>query len=122
MKTYKILKIQRIYTDQYDLPQNTLTLACFWQWKHTYSCRIGSYYSGTQSVLADPVKEFYASNNPYLVSIADLSLTFYSQCLSSHHGVKTTFFLFSSVMNSYQLLAIFFFSLSLLSAFLNMSF
>lgn len=113
--SYKSIKMRQM--SQYDLPQKTLTLAGFWQWKHTSPSLIGSCSNGTHNVFAAPVKEFSSPKSPYLVSIPDLSLTFYSHSLYSHHGVKTTFFLFNSVMNSSQLMACFFLSLSLFNAF-----
>lgn len=44
---------------QYDLPQNTLTLAGLLQWKQTSPSLIGACSNGTQSVLADPVNDVF---------------------------------------------------------------
>ena len=65
--------------NQYDLPQKTLTLATFPQWKQFSPYLIASNSNGTQSVFAAPVNDVLlsVSNNPSFVSMPDLSLTFY---------------------------------------------
>ena len=101
--------------DQYDLPQYTLTLACYPQWKHLSSAPKGSKDKGMQSVLACPVRLCYPSAS-YFVSTPDLTFTFYSHYLISHQGVNTTFLELSWVINSCQLLAFLALSLNLWSA------
>jgi len=120
--TIGIKNIETILDNQYDLPHNTLVLAGCWQWKQISPSLIGSCSNGMHKVLADPVRELSASNNPSLVSMPDLSLTFSSQCFSWHHDVNTIFFLLSSVINSSQLSAVFFFSFILFKAFWYMLF
>lgn len=118
--TAKIIDIYQIHTylhNQYDLPQNTRTFAAYPQWKHLLPSDKGSASKGTHNVFAWPVNWVSPSVAICFDSIPLLSLIFYSHCLLSHQGVRTTFLSFKLIIKSYHLSAFLIFASNLDFAF-----